>query len=1668
MQATGAYVGLFNETRATSTRQLRAPRGSQLLTFNNTHVTEAGHVANGLCSWIHASLFPVQLAMPRRYAEAAPYCSLFRISVAGMAGAAIAQRRRETVLLVNLRWPSGLRSAIRALTLQAIDRRRKHGERVVLAGDFNLGTIRTSALLAEHLPCAVLCATGPRDAHTWQGFVAGRLRRSAIDHFAVSPQIVSSTSIDWQIGADVASDHATLICSVVLHPELALEDAELRMRLSALPGLSQRLQATVLPRLEAARALSLLSTAQLRAARPPSVPAPVFENMLLEESERNDPIVAPSMALRTTMLLLCQVATTANSDGLPLIRPKRPTTLHGRLTPVLRARQLALRQRSFAFMRREAAYAGAMPADAATIAILDADRQALRADVIELHRAITTWHKSRFALALGRAPVARFYANGGSLGPLVSSLRVLSGWLATNRSRRADGNVPGHFDTAAPVLSATGALAITRADAASIARDYFQGAMRIKPGSKTEQEFAEILLEAQFAAIRQFPPEAQHRLAQVPTQNELVSALLKGGRAKSPGPDGLPREFLEAVFLDPPPAAADDAECRRHFATRSGRCLSPCGVLMLQVLAECWLSATLPQPLVLSRLAPVLKNNSPDSDMSSYRPIACLQTMMKVITAVIAERLSVCSELYGIFGPEQSGFRSREEAPAQVAAMLTTLSERFAHGLVSGVILYDFKAAYDSVNLGGLWAVLRRLAIPPGLLSVIQSMYLGARAFVYGRQFSRSADFPLQQGVRQGDPLSPILFNLYMEVMILTPIRHEFPSIVLNPLTDSRGPSLGAFADDLATISAISNADELLHFRAKHAHVMATFDVAEMVATVKKTQLLISRARDTRPLACDELMRDPITISGRPIRPSNEVKYLGLLINYHLSLHSMAEGRLAAGRAALAAMKPILKHADVAYETKIDLIKSSLMPVLLYGAEVWADEPVLAGPSLRKLTEVLRWALLATLPHSCRVSLASMRSEFAYNLFDLDLIGRAQALRMRAAAKFPLLKTWIGVLSRPVLGNDKAPWVALLTDRQDPAPVGLLADSSWPSALAQQARACWALSGQTISDPCAAALETIPGRIAFLKREFSLAAELSFGSIVLKAPLACAPKSEWFHRRHDFQATASQLRKMAAVRPYLCRGVRTLIAARLGAPLGLAKVVLHGERRQHGAAWPADLTWYSRRRAACPACEQPLAETLEHIMFACPMWRPERISLCLAIGDAVSTFIRANGLPWPFSQPLAPEAAAMPDAELNHAVLRANELFGLPAASKSTLLIVMLGGNSGGLSMQNWVGQIALTDAELEFHRLPVDLMLQQHVDPLAHLAELSGRPSPAAAVAFFMGKIKGRCYGKGKAVLEAYKEEVQHIPLAHGAHLLDNNFDIYNPRADELTAWRVNHSAEVTRLRRDMAELRALQENARIIAAEATNIAVRNATARQGALAAVAVAEQVQVAARQTPIAAELVDEVTDPATWDDNLVFSDADDLDIDVPATVAVVPPARPDSPDLFDMPDAPAVAVAERPAGLRLCLVLAVGDAHPGAFPNAGHLHAARAALGGNRASTAAQSNLARAVSELIREAIQESNPAPVEVGRGPEGARAVIQLHRLPRTPVFALPRAARAPADRTSAGLQSGDATQSTVPHGTVESNSVWEPGVVPPQEIGQARHPGPKQTLLLESDDDS
>ena len=104
-------------------------------------------------------------------------------------------------------------------------------------------------------------------------------------------------------------------------------------------------------------------------------------------------------------------------------------------------------------------------------------------------------------------------------------------------------------------------------------------------------------------------------------------------------------------------------------------------------------------------VTPVLKKGSPQV-LGNYRPVSCLPAASKLLEIVVCDQLSKYLESNGLLPGNQHGFRPRRSTMTAWQEVQLDWATKGEDGLVTGVLLWDLSAAFDTLDCEGVCAKL--------------------------------------------------------------------------------------------------------------------------------------------------------------------------------------------------------------------------------------------------------------------------------------------------------------------------------------------------------------------------------------------------------------------------------------------------------------------------------------------------------------------------------------------------------------------------------------------------------------------------------------------------------------------------------------------------------------------------------------------------------------------------------------------------------------------------------------------------------------------------------------------------------------------------------------------------------------------------------------------------
>lgn len=181
--------------------------------------------------------------------------------------------------------------------------------------------------------------------------------------------------------------------------------------------------------------------------------------------------------------------------------------------------------------------------------------------------------------------------------------------------------------------------------------------------------------------------------------------------------------------------------------------------------------------------------------IKQYRPICLLNVDYKGFTRVLTERLTPVAR--EVIGENQTGFikgRNILEGVIILHEVFHELSRSKGKGMILKI---DFEKAYDRVRWDFLEEVMRGKEFPEKWINWVMQTVKGGQVCV-NINGTRGPYFKTMRGLRQGDPLSPLLFNLVadsLSVLMEKAVDKNLITGVLGSIIE-KGISHIQYADD--------------------------------------------------------------------------------------------------------------------------------------------------------------------------------------------------------------------------------------------------------------------------------------------------------------------------------------------------------------------------------------------------------------------------------------------------------------------------------------------------------------------------------------------------------------------------------------------------------------------------------------------------------------------------------------------------------------------------------------------------------------------------------------------------------------------------------------------------------------------------------------------------------
>lgn len=252
------------------------------------------------------------------------------------------------------------------------------------------------------------------------------------------------------------------------------------------------------------------------------------------------------------------------------------------------------------------------------------------------------------------------------------------------------------------------------------------------------------------------------------TLKEVEVAIKSLKKGTSPGGDGLPAEFYQAF-------------------------LPLVGPELVAVYQESLEGGKLPLSMRIGLVTLLHKKNSKE-DLANWRPITLLNTDYKILAKVLTLRLK--EVVSSVVHPDQTCGVPGRSGSLNLVLIRDVISWAEQRQLPLAILSLDQEKAYDRVSHSFLWSVLEKLGFGPKFRAWIQLLYNEVFSQIRVNGFYSE---PVEQlgGVRQGCPLSPLCYILFLEPLISRLRLTATLTGVILPGGGGIRAKVSAYADDM-------------------------------------------------------------------------------------------------------------------------------------------------------------------------------------------------------------------------------------------------------------------------------------------------------------------------------------------------------------------------------------------------------------------------------------------------------------------------------------------------------------------------------------------------------------------------------------------------------------------------------------------------------------------------------------------------------------------------------------------------------------------------------------------------------------------------------------------------------------------------------------------------------
>ena len=331
-------------------------------------------------------------------------------------------------------------------------------------------------------------------------------------------------------------------------------------------------------------------------------------------------------------------------------------------------------------------------------------------------------------------------------------------------------------------------------------------------------------------------------------------------------------------------------------------------------------------------------------DLNNYRGITLNSCVSKIYNRLITKSISSFLEANNLLSEIQGGFRSDYRCEDHIFTLKSIITCRRSENKQTYLAFLDFKKAFDSVWREGLLNAIWDIGIKGRIWRVLSNMYNNVQSQVKFGNTITTDFFDIEEGVKQGCVLSPILFCIFIN----------------NLAKMIREASLGVRICDIQ-IGSLFWADDVVLIAEDKNELQKMLDIATTFS--KRWRLAFNHDKSNVVIVGRRgSSNTKWRLGNHFISEVNEYKYLGVQISASISDHKHINEVVKKGNKIIAYIRSIIDDQDdfnrVYYE---DILWKSLgMPVVNYDCSTWVPSSLSDINRIENLQIIMARSILKT------------------------------------------------------------------------------------------------------------------------------------------------------------------------------------------------------------------------------------------------------------------------------------------------------------------------------------------------------------------------------------------------------------------------------------------------------------------------------------------------------------------------------------------------------------------------------------------------------------------------------------------------------------------------------------------------------------------------------------